>query len=439
MVSRCRPWRSGWWTPVPWLASKEADSRAARWISAARRESGEDSKRETTEAKGIVMGNRKVIAASWCAVLMGLVLSFSPAQAAGLPLIISTTVNYTNGALTINGQNFGSSASVTLDSMTFPTVSSSSSQVVANFPSGTPPSSFAPGTYFLTIQFKNQLPAIFAVDIGANGPAGATGAAGPQGSIGLPGPQGVAGPAGPTGATGATGAAGPVGPTGATGSVGPAGVPGATGPQGPPGTNGTNGTGAPICSASDTVVSYQGALACKSTLPRYVANGDGTVTDNQTGLMWEVQTSTCSGEVTCYSNTYDWSATGSAADGTLFTTLIAGLKGGDYYNPSIGQIYNPGLGSACFVNHCDWRIPTVAELQTIIELTAPGCSSGSPCIDPAFGPTQTGVYWSFSSQVASSANNFFAWHLYFGTSPYGNAGSSAKDEPYYARAVRSGR
>src|ERR1700685_4161476 len=152
------------------------------------------------------MSNRKVIVASWCAFLMGFILSISPAQAAGLPLIVSTTVNYTNGTLTINGQNFGSSASVTLDSMSFPTVSSSSSQVVASFPSGTPPSSLTPGTYFLAIQFKNQLPTIFTVDIGANGAAGATGPAGAQGP---PGAQGAAGTAGDSGEAGPHGTEGP--------------------------------------------------------------------------------------------------------------------------------------------------------------------------------------------------------------------------------------
>ena len=32
----------------------------------------------------------------------------APAQAAGLPVIISTTVDYTHNTLTVNGQNFGS-------------------------------------------------------------------------------------------------------------------------------------------------------------------------------------------------------------------------------------------------------------------------------------------------------------------------------------------
>jgi hypothetical protein len=159
----------------------------------------------------------------------------SPAHAAGLPLVISASVDYTHSTLTITGQNFGTAPAVTLDSLAFPTQSSVSGQIVANFPSGNAPSSFTPGTYFLTLQFKNQLPAIFAVDIGANGapgPAGAQGPAGPSGAAGAPGPaglQGIPGPVGPPGGLGAAGPQGPVGAIGATGPVGP------QGPQGPSG------------------------------------------------------------------------------------------------------------------------------------------------------------------------------------------------------------
>jgi len=160
-------------------------------------------------------------------------------------------------------------------------------------------------------------------------------------------------------------------------------------------------------------------------------NRDGTLTDNQTGLMWEMQTSACSGEVTCYTNPYSWSGSGSAADGRLFTVFIAGLNGGDYYSPSAGQDVSAGPGS-CFANHCDWRIPTFAELQTIIDL---GCNSGSPCIDPAFGPTQPSDYWS-SSALAGDPN--FAWYVDFGVGDVGG-GFFSKRVGSYARAVRSGR
>ena len=340
-----------------------------------------------------------------------------PAHAAGLPLVISATVDYTHGTLTISGQNFGSAPTVTLDSLTFPAQSASSSQVVANFPSGRTPSSFTPGTYFLAVTFRNQLPTIFGVDIGANGaqgPAGPAGAQGVTGPAGPAGPQGLPGPMGPPGATGSAGAAGAQGLQGIAGPQGAQGLQGATGatgPQGPAGATGANGTGVPACgSPAPFLVIANGALACQ---PRFNTNGDGTLTDNQTGLMWEITTSACGGEITCYTNTYDWS--------DLFSTFLAGLNSDATLNAA----------STCFANHCDWRIPNVLELRNI--LIASPCDPS--CIDSKFGPTGPtfSAYWSSSSTAANSAS---AWYVDFG---FGDAEFSAKGLLIYARAVRSGR
>jgi hypothetical protein len=87
----------------------------------------------------------RILAALTLSALLGL-LSFG-SRAAGLPLVISATVDYSHNTLTISGQNFGSNPSVTLDALAFPAqIPSSSSQIVANFPSGKAPSSFTPGT-----------------------------------------------------------------------------------------------------------------------------------------------------------------------------------------------------------------------------------------------------------------------------------------------------
>src|SRR5213078_3331138 len=272
----------------------------------------------------------------------------TPAQA-NPPLVISAMVDYTQKTLTINGQNFGTSPIITVDSLTFPTLSSSSNQIVGNFPSGILPSSFTPGTYFLTLQFRNQLPAAFTVDIGANGaagpagpqgpagPPGATGATGPAGPAGPQGPVGMTGPPGATGATGATGVTGPAGAkgdTGATGATGAAGAQGPAGPQGPQGPQGPSGsgTGLPACTAPDVAVLYNGAFICKSAVPHYVDNGDGTVTDNTTGLIWEKKTGTVGtpnpSDVHDVNNSYTWSGVSpyQNPDGTLFTTFLATLN-----------------------------------------------------------------------------------------------------------------
>ena len=378
-------------------------------------------------------------------------VALQPAQApaAGLPLVISATVNYSTATLTISGQNFGTNPVVTLGNSNFAILAASTSQIVASFPSGTPPSNFTPGTYFLTLQYKNQLPSIFTVDIGANGPqgpqgvAGPAGSQGPQGVQGLTGAQGGVGPMGPPGPIGPAGAAGAMG---ATGAQGPQGLPGLAGAVGPPGPAGAGG-GLPSCTAPDVAVLYNGAFICKSAVPRYTNNGDGTVTDNQTALMWEVPTADCAGEVTCVNSQYTWSnfiigadgasIPGSAADGTLFSTFIAGLNGGEYYVPTTQQIYNDLAGKPCFANHCDWRIPTYAELSSIFLLNSV-CSSlpGYPCINPALGPTQPSAYWSFSyNALGTAALGALAVQFNNGANPLENL----KSTNLYARAVRTAR
>jgi hypothetical protein len=120
----------------------------------------------------------------------------SAAQAQSFPLINSATIDYTTKTITIAGTNFGSSPAVTFDAMALTVQTATNTQIVAAFPSASPPSSFTPGTYFLNIRFSNGRIAVFAVALGAVGP---------------PGPQG---PQGLTGATGATGPPGPQGPPG---------------------------------------------------------------------------------------------------------------------------------------------------------------------------------------------------------------------------------
>jgi hypothetical protein len=211
---------------------------------------------------------------------------------------------------------------------------------------------------------------------------------------------------------------------------------------------------------------YSGSWTCRSALPRFVANGDGTVTDNRTGLMWEATTSTCSGEVTCYSNTYTWTGGspgtygGMYPSGSLFTIFIGQLNGGDYYNPTVagqpvGLIVNPThqcdpFGTAecgvppCFANHCDWRVPTYAELESIYVVN-PVCGSlpGYPCIDTTiFGVTPASIYWSFStdSTPESETGNPPTYEEALCVSFDFRGGCiDYKTSPHYARAVRTTR
>jgi hypothetical protein len=171
-------------------------------------------------------------------------------------------------------------------------------------------------------------------------------------------------------------------------------------------------------------------LAALATPPckgnRFVDSGNGTVSDNLTGLVWEQKTGTVdSPPAPNYAdphevdNLYTWSNDPSDGDdtdndGTVFTDFLANL--------------NAGGG---FAGTNDWRLPTLAELLTLLDEPFP-CTA-SPCIDGTFGPTQSDSYWSSTTLATNPA---YAWVVWFDD---GSVGTSNKSPGYlYVRAVRGG-
>ena len=183
---------------------------------------------------------------------------------------------------------------------------------------------------------------------------------------------------------------------------------------------------------SDALSKADATAAKKSATCRYLDNGDGTVSDLNTGLQWEKKDNLDSvvndADPHDADNSYSWSSSGAAADGTAYTDFLANVNNGVSTN---GGASTPITG--CFAGHCDWRLPSIVELRDIVDLSAAGCGSGSACIDAAFGPTQALGYWS-----ATTAAGFvdFAWVVDFG----GLAGVfySDKTSTFWVRAVRGG-
>jgi uncharacterized protein DUF1566 len=169
-------------------------------------------------------------------------------------------------------------------------------------------------------------------------------------------------------------------------------------------------------------------------LHSFVDNGDGTITDNATGLVWEKKDN--AGGIHDYGNGYSWCADansdffcdtpGAPMDGTIVTDFLATL--------------NAGGG---FAGHNDWRIPNRFELQTLTDFGAEeavafpefdtGCVSG--CAASTCSCTRNDSYASSSAMVDPAFGEKF-WIVNFHN---GAAIHSFKSTALYkVRAVRGG-
>lgn len=170
---------------------------------------------------------------------------------------------------------------------------------------------------------------------------------------------------------------------------------------------------------------------CQLQGPRFVDNGNDTVTDHKTGLVWEKKDN-LDGSIDASNahdadNIYRLSTSGTPPDGSAFTDFLFALNGGTSPDGS--------LTSGCFAGRCDWRLPTIEELMGIADATQGLCAGGSgsgPCVDPALGPTQADGYW---STTAFSRNPTTAWLVDFSSA---DGAHGAKTLDFFVRAVRGG-
>jgi len=146
----------------------------------------------------------------------------------------------------------------------------------------------------------------------------------------------------------------------------------------------------------------------------YTSNADGTITDNNTGLVWEKKTTTCGGDIHCVDDdTYTWD--------TAFTGFI------DLLN----DVANSGV--SCFAGHCDWRLPNIKELQSIVNY-----ENVNPAVSPAFNDCANGsctaasTYWSSTTYALIPAG---AWNVNFFD---GFVDAIDKAVDFSVRAVRGG-
>lgn len=152
---------------------------------------------------------------------------------------------------------------------------------------------------------------------------------------------------------------------------------------------------------------------------RYVDNGNGTITDLNTGLMWEKLCDEDPPGATCSADhdvdtTYNWD--------NAFDVKIANLNG------------------ATFAGYDDWRVPNVKELHSIIDfdVISPAVDAAfnnacvAPCSETACSCTASDFYWS-STSVATDPT--VAWRVFF---DFGIVNGFGKTGTFRVRAVRGG-
>ncbi len=169
--------------------------------------------------------------------------------------------------------------------------------------------------------------------------------------------------------------------------------------------NTTNFIGGAPCAGTGQDAEFQAGAA-----RNYVDNGDGTITDATTGLMWEKLSD--DGGLHDTDDVYTWA--------NAFSDKIATLN------------------ATNFAGHADWRLPNINELQTLSKY-----DSSEPSIDGVFKTActagcstatcscaSTAGYWSATTVAAVPSN---AW---LGGWAHGFMSSRAKSGANKVRAVR---
>jgi hypothetical protein len=120
----------------------------------------------------------------------------------------------------------------------------------------------------------------------------------------------------------------------------------------------------------------------------FVSNGDGTITDLATGLMWS----------------QDDSGSISSSEGTAYTSH------GGAMNWEEALAYVQELNEQNYLGYSDWYLPNAKELQSIIDYDRSPDATNSAAIDPIFNVTSItneegqldwGFYWTGTTHVSA--------------------------------------
>ncbi|MCI5196181.1 MAG: DUF1566 domain-containing protein [Candidatus Electrothrix sp. AW5] len=157
----------------------------------------------------------------------------------------------------------------------------------------------------------------------------------------------------------------------------------------------------------------------KTRIGKYIDNGDGTITDTETGLMWK-----------------------RCAEGLSGKNCEKGKAKEYTWNDAVKRFKN-----VSYANYTDWRLPTIDELKTLVYCSKGvknkkngECNKGSeiPTINQQAFPNTKYDRWScYWSGSPGASNSDFAWYVDFFN---GSSINYDRNIDFFAvRLVRSGQ
>ena len=126
-------------------------------------------------------------------------------------------------------------------------------------------------------------------------------------------------------------------------------------------------------------------------LPHYQDNGDGTITDNATGLMWVQNPCLCTDE-----NGAPWVYMG----------------GGEPLESTWAEAITRCEGLV-YAGYDDWRLPNINELMSIVEY-----GKRTPAVDPIFRLDLNKPYWSSTTSAQNAGYAYIVFFNFGGSGPF---------------------
>jgi hypothetical protein len=208
---------------------------------------------------------------------------------------------------------------------------------------------------------------------------------------------------------------------------------GPTGPPGPAGALATfNAMAGMACTAPGNqpgtiLITYPTPgvprIWCRTGTGRYIVTAE-TVTDTETGLMWERKVDGGSGQ-SCLTNLHgvDANCTWEEAMGDWI----------DLLNGRLGDSSSTG-----YAGYNDWRVPTLAELKTIQSCSGSGGGQFSfyTCSVPAALQPTPNTAWSATTLRIQTTAAYTP--PLSGNQNVSTVGGATKADPHHVRAVRGG-